>query len=385
MTCVSSPAGAADPVQIGRDRPSSPEPAAAAHDPARPDREPAEPPVAVNLSDDVVRLARNSALEEAGTTARVGDYLGAVAEDEVAVSAAFACVDRGYGGWYWSVTLAVVGRSAPTVSEVVLLPRQDALLAPPWVPWEQRIRAGDVGSGDLLPTPTDDIRLVPGYVYSDDPAVKEVAYEFGFGRERVLSREGRADAAERWHDGPFGPDGPVALAAPAGCVTCAFYIPLAGLLGSAFGGCANEFSPADGRVVEAGFGCGAHSQTVIDAPLKSASTDTVVDELTLEVHFRRAAQVPDAPEPAAPLDPAPEAEPDLLAGIASDPVLDEVLEADRAAAADPVAGVDDADADDPPVETDVAWTVLADVDVDADADADADASHLPPDESDPPS
>ena len=113
-------------------------------------------------------------------------------------------------------------------------------------------------------------------------------YEFGFGRPRVLSREGRDDAAQRWHDGPFGPDDAVAQAAPANCVTCGFFTPLAGLLGMALGACANEYSPADGRVVDVEYGCGAHSQTVIDAPLISASTDTVVDELTLEVHLRPA-------------------------------------------------------------------------------------------------
>ncbi len=139
------------------------------------------------------------------------------------------------------MTLALVEPGRPTISEVVLLPGDQALLAPPWVPWDRRIRAGDVGAGDLLPTAPDDIRLVPGYVDSDDPAVKEVEYEFGFGRPRVLSREGRDDAAQRWHDGPFGPDSAIAQAAPATCLTCGFFTPLAGLLGMALGACANEY------------------------------------------------------------------------------------------------------------------------------------------------
>ncbi len=185
--------------------------------------------------------------------------------------------------------MALVEPGYQTISEVVLLPGEQALLAPSWVPWDQRIRKGDVGPGDLLPTAPDDPRLVPGYLDSDDPAVKEVAYEFGFGRVRVLSREGRDDAAERWHDGPFGPGDAVATQAQANCVTCGFFTPLAGLLGMALGACTNEYSPADGRVVDAGYGCGAHSETVIDAPLISASTATVVDELTLEVHPRRPA------------------------------------------------------------------------------------------------
>ena len=209
------------------------------------------------------------------------------------MSAAFAAADRGYRGWYWSVTLAIIDPAAPTVSEVVLLPGEQALLAPAWVPWDQRIRAGDVGVGDLLATPADDPRLVPGYLDSDDPAVAEVAYEFGFGRIRVLGREGREDAAQRWHDGTFGPDDAVAQQAPASCASCGFYVPLSGLLGMAMGACANEFSPADGRVVDVEYGCGAHSETVIEAPMISASTDTVVDELTLEVHQRPVLEPPD--------------------------------------------------------------------------------------------
>ena len=264
---------------------SEPEPAAS--EPTA--SEPAARSVPTTLPGDIVELARVAAVEEAGSGGLVGDYLGAVQEDPVAVTASFAAADRGYRGWYWSVTVALVEPGYQTISEVVLLPGEQALLAPSWVPWDQRIRKGDVGPGDLLPTVPDDPRLVPGYLDSDDPAVKEVSYEFGFGRVRVLSREGRDDAAERWHDGPFGPGDAVATQAQANCVTCGFFTPLAGLLGMAFGACTNEYSPADGRVVDAGYGCGAHSETVIDAPLISASTATVVDELTLEVHPRRPA------------------------------------------------------------------------------------------------
>ncbi len=353
MTPVSSPPGAADPVHVSHDDPGGV-------------TQPAE------LTSDVVSLARAAAVEEAGGASAVGDYLGAVAEDDVAVSAAFASQDRGYRGWYWSVTLALVDPSAATVSEVVLLPGQDALLAPAWVPWDRRIRPSDLGPADLLPPPADDIRMVPGYVYSDDPAVKEVADEFGFGRERVLSREGRDDAAERWHEGTFGPDDPMALAAPANCVTCAFYVPLAGLLGSTFGACANEYSPADGRVVDAGYGCGAHSETVIEAPLMSASTDNVVDELILEVHPRRisavtdvtpaeSAEIPD-PESAAVLDPAPDSDPDLLADRVTDPVVDEVIDTE------------------PVVETDVAWDERRE---EPDGSAGADPGDVPAAQNDP--
>ena len=105
------------------------------------------------------------------------------------------------------------------------------------------MRPGDLSPGDLLPTGPDDPRLVPGYVASDDPAVEEVAFELGLGRERVLSREGRLDAAERWHEPATAvPDTPMARSAPAHCGTCGFWLPLAGSLraGSA---CAATRSP----------------------------------------------------------------------------------------------------------------------------------------------
>lgn len=237
----------------------------------------------VELDPGMIDLARAAAVAQAGTADHVGDFGTAVAEDDIAVTASFVARQPGYGGWHWSVTLAVLEGSA-TVSEVVLLPGEGALLAPAWVPWDQRIRPGDVGVGDLLPPIDDDPRLVPAYLQSDDPAVEAVAHELGIGRVHVLSREGRVDFAERLHDGTFGPTGEIALAAPAACFSCAFYLPLAGSLGQLVGACGNEYSPADGRVVDAEFGCGAHSETVIEMPARSAATLAVIDELSLEVH-----------------------------------------------------------------------------------------------------
>ena len=43
-------------------------------------------------------------------------------------------------------------------------------------------------------------------------------------------------------------------------MTCGFLVRLGGLLGQAFGVCANEYSPSDGHVVTIDHGCGAHSE-----------------------------------------------------------------------------------------------------------------------------
>ena len=74
-----------------------------------------------------------------------------------------------------------------------------------WVPWEERVRPGDLGAGDLLAPRHDDPRLVPGYTATGDPAIDDIAVELGLGRRQVLSEFGRADAAQRWHDGDVRP------------------------------------------------------------------------------------------------------------------------------------------------------------------------------------
>jgi hypothetical protein len=75
-----------------------------------------------------------------------------------------------------------------------------------------------------------------------------------------MSGWGRADAAERWHEGDYGPDAPMSRSTKRSCRDCGFFLPLAGSLGAMFGVCGNELS-ADGHVVDKQYGCGAHSDT----------------------------------------------------------------------------------------------------------------------------
>ncbi|HEY7174419.1 MAG TPA: DUF3027 domain-containing protein, partial [Micromonosporaceae bacterium] len=151
--------------------------------------------------------------------------------------------------------------------------------------WEERVAPGDLGVGDLMPTPPDDDRLVPGYLLSDDPAIEEVVWELGLGRVRVMSREGRLDTADRWYDGDHGPHAPIATAAPpnARCVSCGFYLPLAGAMRAAFGVCGNMYAPDDGRVVSGDHGCGAHSEVLLDQPEDVAEAPTIYDDSEVDV------------------------------------------------------------------------------------------------------
>ena len=241
----------------------------------------------------------------AGVTEAVpGQHVGVVAEGDRLVTHHFACDLPGYRGWHWSVTVARAPRSRTvTVCETVLLPGPDALRPPEWVPWHDRLQPGDLGIGDVLPTPTDDERLAPGYVLSDDPAVEEVAWELGFGRSRVMSREGRLDCATRWYEGDSGPLAAISTAAPkrARCGACGFFLPLAGSLRQAFGVCGNVYAPDDGRVVSRDHGCGAHSEAALEPAGAVEELPTVYDDSEVEsVAVSRAHGSVDSAEPPEP-------------------------------------------------------------------------------------
>lgn len=228
-----------------------------------------------------VDLARTAIMEYSGEDS-VGDYLGSSFDDSNAATHRFLADVAGYQGWQWAVVVAAYpGAARATVSEVVLVPGPTALLAPEWIPWQQRIRPGDLGPGDLLAPPPDDPRLVQGFLGVGDPDLDEVANEVGFGRKRVLSQWGRLDAAQRWYDSDYGPASAMAKSTRRCCRECGFYLPLAGSLGPSFGVCANEMS-ADGHVVASEYGCGAHSDTPAPAAIGSPMFDPY-DDGVLEV------------------------------------------------------------------------------------------------------
>jgi hypothetical protein len=228
-----------------------------------------------------VDLAREAA--EADAPGLVGAHLGVEPDEPRVVVHYFATLDPAYVGWRWAVTVARASRSkSTTVDDVVLLPGGDALLAPEWLPWSDRLRPGDVGAGDLLPTAADDRRLTPAYFSTEDDEEAATSFELGLGRERVMSFEGRLETVDRWYAGDPGPRAEVARSAPASCATCGFYLPLAGGLHQAFGACANEFAPDDGKVVAVDHGCGAHSEAVV-VPVSPPPPPPLVDEAGYDI------------------------------------------------------------------------------------------------------
>jgi hypothetical protein len=256
------------------------------------------------LCAEAVDMAR-AAAEELASPGNVGDWIEAVADGDRVVTHLFECLNPGYRGWRWASTVTRASRARfVTLDETVLLSGPDALLAPKWLPWNERLRPGDLGPGDLLPTEGEDLRLEPGFSGEDAPppnsavvqeseeveaaeateervaparlGIGSLADELGMGRARVLSRHGLHDAADRWEEAN-GPRTAMAQAAPASCVSCGFLMPLAGSLRQAFGVCANEYSPADGQVVSLSYGCGAHSEAAV-MPRLPQPPPPVIDE-----------------------------------------------------------------------------------------------------------
>lgn len=235
--------------------------------------------------------AARSAVEEFAGSG-VGEYLGCAVEADFTTTHRFSAELFGYRGWYWACVLALVPGGELTVDEIALLPGAEALVAPAWVPWEKRVRAGDLGAGDLLPPSDDDERLVPGYSLTGDEQLDELAAPIGLGREQHLSLEGRAEAAERW-TAVRGPDTEIARSTKHECGSCGFLVPVAGSLSTMFGVCANEYS-ADGQVVHLQYGCGAHSSVEIPKPagqeIAEAYDDSAVDVVVLPQQLKAAAK-----------------------------------------------------------------------------------------------
>ncbi|HET7357124.1 MAG TPA: DUF3027 domain-containing protein, partial [Nocardioidaceae bacterium] len=215
----------------------------------------------------------------------VGEHLGHASEGERVVTHFFECTRTGYRGWRWAVTVARAPRAkVVTVDEIVLLPGDEAIVAPTWVPYRERIKPGDLSPGDLLPTDEDDPRLVPGWTAGDEivdeDSVRPVIDDLALGRRRVLSLEGRDLAAQRWYDGSHGPHSPIVESAPGSCSTCGFLVQLGGPMSRLFGVCANGYASDDGRVVSFDHGCGAHSEAKLSKknlpqPLPEPVLDTL--------------------------------------------------------------------------------------------------------------
>ncbi|VXC43965.1 conserved hypothetical protein [Arthrobacter sp. 9AX] len=85
-----------------------------------------------------------SAIEGITAASDIGAHLAAKSEGDRLVTHLFESRLPGYGGWQWFAVLTRNSRSkVVTVNELGLLPSEDSILAPEWVPWAERVRPED--------------------------------------------------------------------------------------------------------------------------------------------------------------------------------------------------------------------------------------------------
>jgi hypothetical protein len=84
-------------------------------------------------------FAYNAAVE-ASTRNAVGFFIESIEEDEGVATYIFEGKLKGYVGWRWSVSVFQSDENSPaTISEVLLVPGPESLVAPDWVPWSERL------------------------------------------------------------------------------------------------------------------------------------------------------------------------------------------------------------------------------------------------------
>jgi hypothetical protein len=94
----------------------------------------------------------DKAAKETAPANGVGKFLGTTSEDKDTTSYRFESKLTGYVGWEWNVVIFQAKKSdAATVSEVVLLPGKESIVAPTWVPWSERRAEIEKNKDEQLP------------------------------------------------------------------------------------------------------------------------------------------------------------------------------------------------------------------------------------------
>ena len=92
-----------------------------------------------------------AAVEGITEASSIGRHLAAKSEGDRLVTHLFECRLPGYLGWQWYAVLTRNSRSkVVTVNELGLLPSEDSILAPDWVPWAERVRPEDEQDPELV-------------------------------------------------------------------------------------------------------------------------------------------------------------------------------------------------------------------------------------------
>lgn len=146
-----------------------------------------------------VETAR-TAIEGITAAGTIGSHLAAKSEGDRLVTHLFESKLPGYVGWQWFAVLTRNSRSkVVTVSELGLLPSEDSILAPEWVPWAERVRPEDEQQQD---------EEAGGEDTAQEHAVQEDTARDDAGQDDTVTGSDAADAdfSEAAQDKPSGDD-----------------------------------------------------------------------------------------------------------------------------------------------------------------------------------
>lgn len=165
-------------------------------------------------ADDVllaaVDLAR-AALLEITPADTIGAPVGHIVEGEHVLSLLFDCTMSGYPGWHWTVSLSRVDDdSEPSVLETELMPGGEALLAPDWVPWSDRLTdyrtAQELAAAEAEANAIDELDALDAYEVESDALEDDDDFEDEDAGDDELDGIdfGEASAASELHPGEPG-------------------------------------------------------------------------------------------------------------------------------------------------------------------------------------
>jgi hypothetical protein len=158
-----------------------------------------KPDAVLAAAVDVARAA----VEGIAPAQQIGRHLGARTEGDRLVTHLFESRLAGYLGWQWYAVLTRNSRSkVVTVNELGLLPSQDSVLAPEWIPWAERVRPEDA-QGDEAAEETSGAGVPEAEAQSADEPGTDVDDADGVDADDANDAAGADDAADDAADADY--------------------------------------------------------------------------------------------------------------------------------------------------------------------------------------
>lgn len=155
------------------------------------------------------RHLAHAELVSAMGAAAIGAFVEATQEDDNTTTYLFEVALKGYVGWRWSVTIFQASkRENATISEVLMVPGPDSLVAPDWVPWSERLADWKALQAELERQAAEEAAEA---AESEDDAEEESEGSDADSVEEVTDAEAENEAAETDEDSESTTDVPDAV------------------------------------------------------------------------------------------------------------------------------------------------------------------------------